>query len=78
MLEDDPFAEFEKQFSDLDLSDTVNYKALTDIEVLDHFSDVRTRLLDLGEMMEPKTVEGRELHSKRVALLVIIRERGIG
>lgn len=76
--DDDLFAELERQFDDQDLSDTVDYSTLSDHELLNEFSDVRSELLNIREMMNPVTEYGRNLHSKRTALLVQIRARGLG
>lgn len=75
--DDDPFAEFEKQFEEQDLTDTLDFSTLTDLELLSRFSDVRGELYKIQEMMDPRTDRGRELHSERLALLIIMRSRGL-
>lgn len=56
-------------------TDFVNYASLTDLELMLAYDSVRTQLLDLKEMINPKTREGRDLHSERAAMLVEINRR---
>jgi hypothetical protein len=59
---DDGFEEFfNSQFEEPDLSDAENYKEMPSFEILDLFTDVREELLNMGEMMEPKTDKGLSL-----------------
>lgn len=65
-----------EQLTDIKEPDAAtDYTKLTDVQVSHAFNDVRDRLLHLGEMQEPKTDEGRDLHSKRAALLVVMADR---
>lgn len=47
----------------------------TDLELIAELHVTRDRLLALREMLNPKTETGRELHSRRAALLIEMRHR---
>lgn len=85
---DDPdavLAEMEKQFEDFEISadildpskDPTNVQTLSDAELSEAFNIVRDKLIAMNEMLgEPRTQEGRELHSQRAAYLIEMQRRG--
>lgn len=58
-----------------DARDIVNVSLLSDVELSSRYNQCRQDLLAIGEMMEPKTDKGRELHSERAAYIVEMRRR---
>jgi hypothetical protein len=57
------------------VNDEVNVRLLSDYALADKLADVRRVLIDSGEMLEPRTEAGRDLHSLRAALLIEHRQR---
>lgn len=55
--------------------DVTDYTAMSDLDLLNELADVREALYDRNEMLSPRTQEGRELHSRRTALLLALRAR---
>lgn len=79
----DPDALFAEIMADVDLDFTadprdVNYALLNDVELINAYEDVRQALLGLGEMRFPRSQKARELHSQRAAMLIVLKNRGLG
>lgn len=55
--------------------DTVNVALLDEVELSKRYNAVKQSLLERGEMLNPKTQEGRDLHSERAAYLLELRRR---
>ena len=55
----------------------VNVRLLNDAELSSRFSQVRQELMERGEMLNPTTQTGRDLHSERCAYLLELRRRGL-
>jgi hypothetical protein len=72
---DDPFDEIVAGLELDQPSDAISVRDLNDVELSNHFNETRDELLALGEMQQPTTDRGRELHSIRTACLVEIRRR---
>lgn len=69
---------FAGMMADLDLqepTDIVNVALLDEVELSKRFNAVKQQLLERGEMLKPKTQEGRDLHSERAAYLLELRRR---
>lgn len=58
-------------------TDVEEVALLSEVELSSRFHKVRQDLLARGEMMDPKTDTGRELHSKRVAYMLEMQRRGM-
>lgn len=72
--------EFMKLVGQLDIDEgivDVNVALLDDMELSKRFSEVKQALLGRGEMVDPKTQTGRDLHSERGAYLIELRRRGL-
>lgn len=57
--------------------DILRVDQLDDLNLAVKHKEVRKALMDSGEMLDPKTDTGRELHSQRVALIVEMRRRNL-
>lgn len=58
--------------------DVVDIHAMADLELLGYNEGIRKALYDLGEMHgEPRSDEGRELHSRRSACMIELARRGL-
>jgi len=72
--------EFQRLMDGLDLTIPTNVESVTmldEVELSRRFNDCKQQLLRRGEMISPKTDEGRELHSLRAAYIVEMRRRGM-
>lgn len=68
---DDIFAQLSEQLSDIEIpNDVSNVQKLSDLELAADIGRVRNQLISIGEMQQPKTEMGRNLHSRRSALLI--------
>ena len=79
-FESDVDDEFMKLVGQLDLNpavNEVNVALLSDLDLSKRFSEVKQELLARGEMIDPKTQTGRDLHSERAAYLIELRKRGL-
>lgn len=74
---DDLFADLVASVEIEEPTDAINVRELDNAHLSAAFNDVRDRLIALSEMMEPKTEEGRELHSRRAAYLIEMSRRGM-
>lgn len=65
-------------FDDFDFDiDYVNYSAMTMSELVESLEEIDAKLRELGELLVPKTAEGRNLHGDRVAVVVHLKDRGM-
>jgi hypothetical protein len=74
---DDLLARLEAEMGDVDISDVEDVTKLEGGALLRQFALVERQLRDIGEMMQPHTDDGRELHSRRSAYLIEMRRRGM-
>lgn len=58
-------------------TDVIDVTKLDSNKLLSLHTAIRNELYALGEMMEPTTDRGRELHSTRAACLVEMQSRGL-
>lgn len=58
-------------------TDVVSVCMLDELGLSRRFNEVRQALLNMSEMVDPKTEKGRELHSERAALIIEMRRRGM-
>lgn len=73
----DLMARLEAEFTDIDTSDVEDVTKLEGGALLRQFALVERQLRDIGEMMQPHSEDGRELHSRRAAYLIEMRRRGM-
>jgi hypothetical protein len=72
--------EFKRLMEGLELEAPINVEdvsLLTEVELSSRFNKVRQDLLARGEMIDPKTDTGREMHSQRTAYMLEMRRRGM-
>ena len=74
---DDLFADIVAGLDLHEPKDTVNAQSLSNAQLSAVFNEVRDQLIQMGEMMEPKTDVGRDLHSRRAAYLIEMSRRGM-
>lgn len=75
-MTDDDLAALDAQLADItEPADVVDFTGCTWGELAAHKFRIDDRLGDLREMLAARTEEGRELHSQRAALIVVMRER---
>jgi hypothetical protein len=55
--------------------DAVDFTTLSSLDLSERYNEVRDELLASGEMRDPTTERGRELHSIRNACLVELKKR---
>ena len=67
----------EDVFKSVDREDVLDVSSTPSDILLDRFHDLDQLLLDLGQVRNPSTTEGRELHSERAAISIELRKRGI-
>lgn len=72
---EDQLSDVAVTFDSIDGDESV--RTLTDPKLILELKRVRDRLLGRGEMLNPTTADGRELHSRRAALLIEMRRRGL-
>lgn len=68
--------DLEAQLADIAEPTVVDVTTLNVAELVTRLEETRQNLFKLGEMLDPKTDQGRELHSTRAALLIELRKRG--
>lgn len=71
---------FKELMEGLDLeppSGAVSVSVLNDLELSSRFNAVKQELLQRGEMVNPTTQAGRDLHSERAAFIIELRRRGM-
>lgn len=73
-MDDEILNQLESQLGEIEVEGT-DYTKLDYVELVDEADRLRERLLDIGEMLAPRTAEGRELHSQRVAVIVALARR---
>lgn len=76
MNEDDVFASMREQLDDITIPEELSVRALSLLDLCVELNKLRTRLYEIGEMFKTKTELGRELHSRRSALIIEINRRG--
>jgi hypothetical protein len=60
--------------------DAVTEPAISDLDhrqLLIRWNEVTQALAKRGELLDPKTQEGRDLHSQREALRLVLHEQGL-
>lgn len=72
----DPFEVWEAEL-EVDTPDIVNVRELSNIELLTLYKSQKDILLALGEVIHPKTQEGRDAHSLYGACKIEIKRRGL-
>jgi len=70
------FAQLEDVFEMVDNDNTPNYTEWTEQRLLDEYEEVMTGIRQLAEVLSPRTQQGRDLHSKRYAVLIELKKRG--
>jgi hypothetical protein len=74
----DPFAELEAMVEDLDIAGHLReVKELDNAALVHRYGHTKEKLKALGELVEARTDEGRDLHSEHTAILDELRERGL-
>lgn len=58
------------------LDDVINYSTWTTSELMDAYLEETQNLRNLEEMIRPRTREGRETHSRRAAIRILLAQRG--
>lgn len=71
------FASLEEEFADLTVDGVQDVQTLDSEDLLRLFHGVERQLRDQGQMLNPKTPHGRELHSRRGAYMVEMRRRNL-
>jgi hypothetical protein len=72
----DPFEELEAMIEGLGVAGHLReVKAMTNAELVRRYNSVKEELKGLGEIVEARTDEGRDLHSEHTALLNELHER---
>lgn len=74
---DDIFAGMMAELDIVEPTDVVNVALLDEVELSSRYNSCKQKLFELGEMLHPKTQQGRDLHSERAAYLVELRRRGM-
>lgn len=71
--------ELEAIFKNVDIDDVVDLHSLPDDELLRRYWDIDEKLKQLNEVTQltKTTREGRDLHSERSALVLILKERNL-
>lgn len=64
-------------FPDAAPADWVNVCLLDEPELNKRYTMTREELLSIGEMLNPATQRGRDLHSERAAYLIEMKRRGM-
>lgn len=54
-----------------------NVQTINEIELVRRFQTVDRELLRLGEVLNPKTQQARDLHSERAAYVIEMHRRGL-
>ena len=75
-MSDDPFDAIVEGL-EIEVPETKSVQDMSKFELGETLHDTRQKLIDMGEMMIPKTEEGRELHSLRAACLIEMKRRGL-
>lgn len=78
MTQEDIDAMFAGMTADVDLEvpeGTVDFTEVSSLELSEQYNAARDELLETGEMREPRTERGRELHSIRAATLMELKRR---
>lgn len=76
----DPEESMRQMVEGLDWPDpdpTVSVSLLDEQELIKRFKEVEQELLEMGEMLHPKSVKARDLHSTRAAYLIELKKRGM-
>ena len=60
---------------DPEIEEVVSVQTLSTEEIAKRLSEIKSRLLDLGEALHQHTQEARDLHSERAALLIEYAKR---
>jgi hypothetical protein len=72
----DPLDELEAMVEGLDIASHLrDFHALTNAELVRRYNTVKEDLKNRGELVEPRTDTGKDLHSQHTALLNELHER---
>ncbi len=72
MDNDDLFADMAAQLADVEIPTETDYASWSMPELIDELSRLDEVLMARSELLAPTTQEGRELHSQRGAIVVIM------
>jgi hypothetical protein len=74
----DPFEELERMVEGLDVAGHLReFTTMTNAQLVRRYNDVKEDLKNRGELVEPRTDKGRDLHSQHTALLNELHERNL-
>jgi phage regulator Rha-like protein len=74
----DPFGELERMVEELDVAGHLReYTTMTNAQLVRRYNEVKEALKNRGEIVEPRTDTGRDLHSQHTALLNELHERNL-
>lgn len=79
-MAEDPDEIFRSLMEDVDFEEPkgiIDYTKLETIELSRRLNHIKQELFDRKEMMDPRTDEGRDLHSERAAILIELHKRGV-
>lgn len=79
-FEDDPDEEFFKIIEGIELTtdvEEIDLSKLSNFELSSKFNDVRRKLADLEERIDPHTEEGIDLHALYHGYLLEMKKRGM-
>ncbi len=65
--DDDLLRALDAELADVEIPDVPDYSGCDYMELMGHANRIRERLLELHEMLAPRTDEGRDLHIQRGA-----------
>lgn len=72
---DDLFTRLEAELGEQDVNDVLDVTTLDTHDLMTRFHAIERELRDLQELHFPRTREGRDLHSKRAAFQLELRNR---
>lgn len=76
--DDDVLAAMEAQLDDLEVPEDIeNVQKIPSPELTMRVQHIDSKLSSMGELRQPRTQEGRDLHSTRAALLVELARRNM-
>lgn len=75
--DDDVWSALEDIFNEFDDGDVIDVTKLDDEALRSQFNSLTEKIKARREVIEPRTDEGRELHSLRAAMSVELRQRGL-
>lgn len=69
------FAEIAGVLDGVDTTGTLDVTQLSTTDLLTKQDELTERLIEIRQLLEPQTAEGRELHSQRSAVVVELHRR---